>query len=467
MKYFCAFLSLSVLLLLPELAFSQGVNEVFSFSNAHTSATPELVTPIQGRDGGIYGTTSGIGMTVTDGSIFRIAIGGKLTALHNFSGADGEFPYASPTLGIDGNYYGTTVAGGSSNSGVLYKVTPSGTYSVLYEFAGGSDGAYPHASPIQASDGNLYGTTDAGNSNSGVVYRYTLSSGAFSTIFSFNADKSQGAQVFDPLIQGADGNLYGTAEYGGANLCGTIFELSISGTLLQLYSFPGGTGGDAPGHLMQAADGNFYGVAGSGGQTTSQCGAGCGTIFKLSQGVITTLYSFSGPPNDGANPNLGGLVEGSDGNLYGATYGGGTLKQGTLFQVGVTGKYKVLYSFAIKYGQNPGGGLLQHTSGKFYGTTFIGGVYNEGSLYSLNMGLGPFIALVRYTGRVGQPVQILGQGLTGSTVVTVNGVTATSFKVASSTYMTAIIPAGATSGPVVVTAPTGTLTSNHNLRIVQ
>src|SRR5438132_1102228 len=134
MKTFPVTTFLSLLLLFPHFAFSQGVNEVFSFSNAHSSATPELVTPVQGRDGAIYGTTSGIGSTVTDGSIFRIAVGGKLTAIHNFSGADGEFPYASPTLGIDGNYYGTTVAGGSSNSGVLYKVTPSGAYSILYEF---------------------------------------------------------------------------------------------------------------------------------------------------------------------------------------------------------------------------------------------------------------------------------------------------------------------------------------------
>ena len=88
-------------------------------------------------------------------------------------------------------------------------------------------------------------------------------------------------------------------------------------------------------------------------------------------------------------------------------------------------------------------------------------------MYSLDMGLGPFIALVRYTGRIGQPVQILGQGLSGSTAVTVNGVAATTFKVVSNTYMTAVVPTGATTGPVIVTTPTGMLTSNHNLRIVQ
>jgi len=97
--------------------------------------------------------------------------------------------------------------------------------------------------------------------------------------------------------------------------------------------------------------------------------------------------------------------------------------------------------------------LLQDTSGVFYGTTNVGGKYLEGSLYNLNMGLAPFIALVRYTGRIGQPVQVLGQGLTGSTAVTVNGVAATSVKVVSDTYMTAVVPTGATTGPVVVTTP--------------
>jgi uncharacterized repeat protein (TIGR03803 family) len=269
------------------------------------------------------------------------------------------------------------------------------------------------------------------------------------------------------VIEGSDGNLYGTSASGGADGCGTIFELSISGALLQLYSFPCGAGGSTPAApLIQASDGNFYGATEGGGTVTSKCPSGCGTIFKFSGGAVTTLYDFSGYPHDGQYP-LAGLVEGTDGNLYGTTSEGGALGFGSIYQISTGAQYKQLYSFASKYGRYPYGPLLQHTSGKFYGSAFQGGASGEGAIYGLSMGLGPFIALVRYTGRVGQPVQILGQGLTGSTVVTVNGVTATSFKVASSTYMTAIIPAGATSGPVVVTTPTGTLTSNHNLRIVQ
>jgi uncharacterized repeat protein (TIGR03803 family) len=163
---------------------------------------------------------------------------------------------------------------------------------------------------------------------------------------------------------------------------------------------------------------------------------------------------------------ISGLVQGTDGNLYGGTHKGGANDLGTVYQITLNGQYKQLYSFVDRIGQSVDSAPMQHTNGKFYGATTYGGRYSEGAMYSLDMGLGPFIALVRYTGRIGQPLQILGQGLTGSTAVTVNGAAATSFKVVSDTYMTTVIPAGATTGPVVVTTTKGALTSNHNLRIV-
>jgi uncharacterized repeat protein (TIGR03803 family) len=468
MKYFCGLVSLLLPLFIQAPASSQTVSGVFSFSSAYSSANPEYGTPMQGRDGALYGTTTGHGQTVTtDGAVFRIAIPGTFKALHDFSGADGQLPYAGLTLGTDGDYYGTTTNGGSSGLGVLFKLTSGGAYTILHDFAGGSDGATPFAPPILASDGNFYGTTDADSISSGVIYQYQPSSGAFNPIFSFNSDQSQGVGIFDPLIQGADGNLYGTAQSGGVSACGTLFELSTSGVLLQLYSFPCGAGGwDPIGSLMQASDGNIYGVTEVGGITNPQCAEGCGTIFKFSGGTVSVVYSFSGPHGDGQSP-ITGLTEGTDGNLYGTTALGGSFKEGSLYQLSLSGQYRLLYSFNSRYGRWPYGSLLQHTNGKFYGTTGSGGAYNEGSLYSLNMGLSPFIALVRYTGNIGRPVQILGQGLKAATAVTVNGVAATSFKIVSDTYMTAVIPAGATTGPVVVTTATGTLTSNQNLRIVQ
>jgi uncharacterized repeat protein (TIGR03803 family) len=245
-SFYCAAL-LFCLPLLSLAGISQTVNEVFSFSNANSSGSP-AGPPTQGRDGKIYSTTNGFGRTVvTDGAVFRLSTGGKWTDLHSFTGPDGQNPVAGLTLAYDGNYYGTTSGGGSANSGVLFKIAPTGAYTVLYQFTGGSDGSFPAAPPILASDGNLYGTNEGGTNNNGTIYKYSPTSGTFTTILNLNSDGSQGSFIEAPLVQGADGNLYGTAPAGGASGCGTIFKVSTAGTLLQVYSFPCGAGGNIPG----------------------------------------------------------------------------------------------------------------------------------------------------------------------------------------------------------------------------
>lgn len=456
---------LAVLSFFPTMCLCQTVTEVSSYPSSEPG--PQS-TPAQGRNGQLFTTSSGFGTSISDGAIFETPLlqkGSRI--LQSFAGSGGANPVSGLTLATDGNYYGTTLEGGTSGFGVLFKISASGTFTLLHNFTGESDGASPGAAPIEASDGNLYGTTGIGFSDDGTVYRYSPSTGTLSTIFSFSTDGSQGAQLSAPLIQATNGSLYGTAPNGGANGCGTIFELSTSGSLLQLYSFPCGAGGDLPeSSLIQASDGNYYGTTFYGGTITSggECENGCGTIYKMSQGVVSILYTFTGYP-DGALA-ASGLTEGTDGNLYGATAKGGTKDLGALYEINTSGQYKLLYGFVKAVGSGPDTALLQHTNGTFYGTAESGGQYGQGSLYALNMGLGPFVALVRYSGRIGQPVQILGQGLTGTSVVSVNGITAASFTVVSDTYMTAIVPAGATTGPVTVTTPSGTLTSNRNLQIV-
>jgi hypothetical protein len=139
---------------------------------------------------------------------------------------------------------------------------------------------------------------------------------------------------------------------------------------------------------------------------------------------------------------------------------GGSTGNGVLFKMTTSGAYTLLYSFESNVGATPVAPPLQDTSGVFYGTAQNGGASGWGGVYSLNMGLGPFIAFVQPSGKVGHTVQILGQKLTGATAVTFNGVPAASFRVLASTFMTAVVPAGATTGNVVVTTPSGKLTSN-------
>lgn len=446
-------------LLMPQLGFSQTVTDIYNFTGNNGSGIPLYVILAQGRNGQLLGTTSGLGGT-NYGTIFQLSARNLLKQLYTFNGTTGSQPNGGLTLANDGYFYGTTGVGGTAGLGVLFRMSPNGTYSVLYTFTGGSDGAVPGSPPIVGFDGNLYGTTNGNSTTASTVYKYTRSTGVFATIYQFS--QSGGADVTAALVQGTDGNLYGTAYQGGSAGCGALFELSTSGTLLWDYSFPCQPGGANPiGGLIQATDGNFYGTTYAGGTYN------IGTVFRVSQGVVSTLYNFRGlPGKDGSSPSAG-VVQASDGNLYGSTQGGGGFDgAGTLFQITTAGDYKQLYIFAKKDGESPLGTLLQDTSGVFYGTTFEGGKYNQGVAYSLNMGLAPFAALVSYTGKVGGTAQILGQGFTGTTGVTFNGVPATSFSVVSSTYMTAVVPSGATTGPVVVTTPSVALTSNKNFEII-
>jgi len=175
---------------------------------------------------------------------------------------------------------------------------------------------------------------------------------------------------------------------------------------------------------------------------------------------VTFLYSFGFPRTD-LNPN-GSLVEGTDGNLYGTTVNSTSGQGSTLYQWSLSSGYRQLYVFPSEHTLS---GLMQHTSGLFYGMTVDGGTHSVGFIFSLDMGLGPFVALVRPQGKVGSNAQILGQGFIGTTAVTFNGTPATTFNVVSDTYMTAVVPSGATTGKIVVTTPTGPLKSNRNFTV--
>jgi len=451
-------LSLVSISLLAFSAQAQTVAVVASFSGAGASSSPEEVTPVQARNGILYGTT--FGASGSNGGIFRVSTAGALAFPYTFAEATGGQPAGGLLQATDGNLYGTTTYGGESNDGVFFKITAAGAYTVLHQFAGGNDGANPMTAPIEGADGNIYGVTSGFPTANATVYKYTPVGGNFSTVYSL------GNVVATSLIQATNGNLYGTtANSYGFDTCGGIFEITTSGTLVWSYVIPCKPGneslGATPVQIIQASDGNFYGVDAQGGGSSNY-----GAIFKVDQaGNYSVIYTL---PNDiqfAAGPF--GLMQATDGNLYGVTEAGGQYYDGTLFKVTTSGEFTRLYSFNGKNGNGPLAAPVQATNGLFYGTTELGGKNNAGTVYSYNAGLAPFVAFVLPTGALGQSAQILGQNLTGTTSVTFNGVAATSFTVESNTYMTAIVPAGATTGPVVVTTPTGTLTSNVSFRITQ
>jgi uncharacterized repeat protein (TIGR03803 family) len=159
-----------------------------------------------------------------------------------------------------------------------------------------------------------------------------------------NAD---GANPTGDLVQGSDGNFYGTTPFDGSK-DGTIFRITAAGEETVLYAFPGSANVTNPYNpLIQGSDGNFYGTTDNGGNANNACGAdGCGALYKITTtGNETVLHLFAGSPIDGAFP-IGNLLQGSDGNFYGTTSEGGQFDGGTVFQITLAGALTVLHSFA-------------------------------------------------------------------------------------------------------------------------
>jgi uncharacterized repeat protein (TIGR02543 family) len=274
----------------------------------------------------------------------------------------------------DGNLYGTTIQGGAHDDGTVFKITLGGTLTTIYSFCvqGCADGALPEAGLVQATDGNFYGTTEAGGTNGyghGTVFKITPQ-GTLTTLYSFCAQNgcTDGAAPFARLAQGADGNFYGTTSNGGANGYGTVFKITPSGTLTT-YSLNYMDGVTPIAGLVQGTDGNFYGTTQNGGANYY------GTIFKMTPaGTLTALYSFCSQTSctDGVSP-WAGVVQATDGNFYGTTIGGGTTLAGTVFKITPKGKLTTLYSFDPSEAVAPYAGLVQAADGYFYGTTAYGG----------------------------------------------------------------------------------------------
>jgi uncharacterized repeat protein (TIGR03803 family) len=423
-------------------------------SHSGDPLSPQYSLVAQGRDGNLY-STSPKGGTGNVGTVFKITPTGTLTVLYSFDVTHGAYPYGGLTLGTDGNFYGTTYQGGTGGGGgTVFMITPAGTLTVLHNLKSGTDGTSPYAAPVQGTDGNFYGTTyNGGSKGYGTVYKMTPA-GTLTTLYPF--DNTHGGQPQGPLVQGTDGNFYGTTYSGGTSGRGTVFKVTAGGKLTVLHNFATTDGFQPYDPLIQGTDGNFYG-------TTYGGGTGSGVIFKItSAGVLTVLHNLNGT-TDGA-ASLTGLSQAADGNLYGTALRGGANALGTIYRISTSGVFSVLYNFDRPTGDTPEVTLLQHTTGTLYGETIEGGGHNTGVFYSFKNGLKPFVRLLPTSGKVGKTIEVLGQGFNGTTNVSFSGTTAT-FSIVSDTYLTAIVPAGATTGTVTVTTPGGKLASNQKFRV--
>ena len=375
-----------LLLGVASVAAAQSLTTLASFNGAN-GANPFPLTI--GTDGNLYGVT-GFGGAMTEGEFFQVTPSGVLTPLYTFAAdaaKDGFEPSAGLVRGADGNFYGTTLSGGTGtyDTGVIFKMTPSGVITTIYNWGTTVRSAStPLGGMILAKDGNFYGITNSGGASlQGTVFQLTPQ-GQFSLIYSFAGRTPDGGQPRFGVVQGPDGNFYGTTSVGGVNDYGTVFQITSTGVLKTLYSFPADV--QAVSALIVGPDGNLYGTTSAGGSL------GHASIFRMTlAGALTTIYSFDAAivyQTSAAQLNaFASLILGADGNIYGTTPALDAVN-GTIFKITTAGVFTNLYTFCTQTGCPDGSfptGLIQAPDGTFYGTTQNGGANHDGTVFSFRV----------------------------------------------------------------------------------
>jgi uncharacterized repeat protein (TIGR03803 family) len=468
---------------------------------------------IQGADGNFYGTTfqGGSGTclgpfgVIGCGTVFKVSPAGNQTVLYNFTydsttntAVNGIYPYGGLVQGRDGNFYGTTSGGGNAGAvcngtlgcGVVFKITPAGRFTVLHTFNGAyatpAEGGGPTGRLLLGSDGSFYGTTTQGGytadkvANQGTIFKITPT-GAFTTLVSFEGDFNGFTDPDLPyagLIQGKDGSLYGTSQFGGTSGAGTVFKYA-GGKVTVLHSFTEQAGQVFPdgaypkAALVQAKDGNLYGATSYGGVLTTYYQSG--TLFRITtKGLFTKLWDFNATDStlNGIAPN-GELIQASDGNLYGTTSEGGAANSGTVYELTSAGVLSQTLSLdASTVGALPEAVPLQAADGTLYITDNGGTVSNnhyQGAIVQVVNGLpAPKPMIFKFlpsSAQVGTKVTILGGNFVGAIKVAFHGTLAT-FAVTSTTSIVTTVPKGATTGKITVTNAGGSTTSTTAFTVV-
>jgi uncharacterized repeat protein (TIGR03803 family) len=437
---------LAVLLMLWSPVYAQIYSDIFNFNSSTGDSPTNPQVMAQGQDGNLYGTLpQGFGNT---GVVFKfMPATSAYTILHSFGGTDGSRPVSGLAIGLDGNFYGTTVTGGTYNAGTIFKITPAGAFTSLYTFTAGTDGGYPYGTPTLGNDGNFYGVTQYAT-----AYKITPS-GVFTLLGTIPS------RSYAPLFLGKDGNFYGTTLYGGTLNQGTVFKMTPGGVVTVIYNFDT-THGSAPyAGVVQSSDGSLFGTTTVGGS------GGGGTVYRVTQsGNLKVLHNFPlGTQNDGNDP-IASVLLATNGLFYGTTWAGGLNNYGVLFSLAPTGSYTFINQFDKPSGSNPASNMVQHTNGSVYGMA-NGGLAVDGVIYRLDVNLGITLKPLLYAGKVGSAVQILGNGLTGATSLKFNGEPAR-FTLVSDNYLTTKVPSGATTGPIIVKTPAGTYSTVFNFYVI-
>jgi len=448
---FCAALAVALMVAVPAQA--QTFNVIWDAPGG-TGPGANLIGLVLGRDGNYYGS-SVYGGANGRGEVYQLTPAGDYTDVYDFTTSDPQCAYTPQILGTNGNLYG---AGTGCGDGTIFELTTSGTFTVLYTF-NGTNGSNPSLA-FQGSNGDLYGVTTSGGANTGGTFFLLTTSGTLKTLYSF-ANVSGDIWLPEDVILGKDGNYYGVTFNSNVDgTAGALFKLTPSGTLSVVHYFTETPDGANPTALMQGSDGNLYGVTQFGGAN----GDNEGTIYKMTtSGTETILHSVNSSSDGGSNPTAV-LIEGSDGNFYSTMPNCtelGCSNGGNVFEITPAGTYTTLAVLGKSDGTQPYWGVIQDPNGTFYGVTDGGGTgaCSCGVVFSVSNNLSAFAKLESTSGREGAKTGIFGRGFGSSSVVKFGGVQATTIARSGSTFINAIVPAGALTGAVTVTTGATTLTS--------
>jgi uncharacterized repeat protein (TIGR03803 family) len=322
-----------------------------------------------GSDGFLYGTT-GYLISGGEGTVFRFDPEFRvLTTLHSFTGTDGALPQGALIEGGDGFFYGTTRLGGDMNYGTVYRIDASGNFTRLHSFSD-TDGREPFGKLYRAANGDLYGTVSsgAGPNDQGAVFRID-GNGTTSIVHAFSGSPTDGGVPKGGMILAGDGKLYGATAGGGANGEGALYRITLPATLEVFYSF-NGTDGTSPYDdlALSESDGTIVGTTNSGGTHD------LGTVYRLTlPGTVSSLHSFDG--SDGKTP-YSGVVVAESGDIFGVTWFGGPEEMGVVYQLDGSGE-TVIHPFRPE-GASPRAALIEASNGKLYGTATT---YPFGSIF--------------------------------------------------------------------------------------
>lgn len=381
-------------------ASSNQLTKKIDFEGIENGGRPEG-SLIQTMQGTLYGLTN-VGGIEGRGTLFEYDVSTNIITnrIEFFGSEKGRYPIGSLTQASNGKFYGLTVDGGTFNNGVLFEYNPvTKVYLKKIDF-NSTNGSKPSGRLLQGNNGKLYGLTkNGGLHDSGVLFEYDYITNTLSKKYDFEENGAYGSIPQGTLIQASNGKIYGSTYYGGIYNKGTIFEYEIlSNMFTKKIDFDGINMGCNPSDgLIETSNGKLYGLTKIGGEHNA------GVLYEYDPMTNILLKKIDFENSIIGSKPMGRLVQAEDGNLYGVTYEGGLSNNGILFKFNPVTNIitKKVDFYGIDKGHLPNGCLIKASNGKLYGLTHAGGLHDKGIMYEYDVTDNTFVKKIDFNGNNG------------------------------------------------------------------